>query len=68
MMAVAKKAVSKEWLDSLLADYRKPEDLIGECRHASTMGGHNGKAWNIYFRRAFHRQHNTGAVIGATGK
>jgi putative transposase len=30
MMAVAKKAVQKELLDSLLADYRKPEDLIGE--------------------------------------
>jgi putative transposase len=30
MMAVAKKAVPKELLDSLLADYRKPEDLIGE--------------------------------------
>jgi len=29
-MTVAKKAVPKEWLDSLLADYRKPEDLIGE--------------------------------------
>jgi len=29
-MAVAKKAVPKELLDSLLADYRKPEDLIGE--------------------------------------
>ena len=25
-MAVAKKAVPKELLDSLLADYRKPED------------------------------------------
>jgi putative transposase len=30
MMTVAKKAVPKELLDSLLADYRKPEDLIGE--------------------------------------
>jgi hypothetical protein len=30
MMAVAKNAVPKELLDSLLADYRKPEDLIGE--------------------------------------
>lgn len=29
-MAVAKKAAPKELLDSLLADYRKPEDLIGE--------------------------------------
>ncbi|QEL65268.1 hypothetical protein OTERR_17920 [Oryzomicrobium terrae] len=29
-MAVAKKAVPKELLDSLLAEYRKPEDLIGE--------------------------------------
>lgn len=29
-MAVAKKAVPKELLDSLLADYWKPEDLIGE--------------------------------------
>ena len=29
-MTVAKKAVPKESLDSLLADYRKPEDLIGE--------------------------------------
>lgn len=29
-MAVAKKAVPKELLDSLLADYRKPEGLIGE--------------------------------------
>lgn len=28
-MTVAKKAVPKELLDSLLADYRKPEDLIG---------------------------------------
>jgi putative transposase len=30
MMTVAKKAVPKDLLDSLLADYRKPEDLIGE--------------------------------------
>jgi putative transposase len=30
MMTVGKKAVPKELLDSLLADYRKPEDLIGE--------------------------------------
>ena len=29
-MTVEKKAVPKELLDSLLADYRKPEDLIGE--------------------------------------
>jgi len=29
-MAVAKKAVPKELLDSILADYRKTEDLIGE--------------------------------------
>ncbi|HQV47580.1 MAG TPA: IS256 family transposase, partial [Nitrospira sp.] len=29
-MTVAKRAVPKELLDSLLADYRKPEDLIGE--------------------------------------
>ena len=29
-MTVAKKAVPKELLDNLLADYRKPEDLIGE--------------------------------------
>ena len=29
-MTVEKKAVSKELLDGLLADYRKPEDLIGE--------------------------------------
>ena len=29
-MTVAKKAVSKDLLDSLLADYKKPEDLIGE--------------------------------------
>lgn len=29
-MAVTKEAVPKELLDSLLADYRKPEDLIGE--------------------------------------
>ena len=29
-MTVAKKVVPKELLDSLLADYRKPEDLIGE--------------------------------------
>lgn len=29
-MAVAKKVVPKELLDSLLAEYRKPEDLIGE--------------------------------------
>ena len=29
-MTVAKKAVPKELLDSLLADYRKPGDLIGE--------------------------------------
>ncbi len=29
-MTVTKKAVPKELLDSLLADYRKPEDLIGE--------------------------------------
>jgi len=25
-----KKAVTKDLIDSLLADYRKPEDLIGE--------------------------------------
>jgi putative transposase len=30
MMTVAKKGVPKELLGSLLADYRKPEDLIGE--------------------------------------
>ena len=29
-MTVAKRALPKELLDSLLADYRKPEDLIGE--------------------------------------
>ena len=29
-MTVAKKAVPKELLNSLLADYRQPEDLIGE--------------------------------------
>jgi len=29
-MTVGKRAVPKELLDSLLADYRKPEDLIGE--------------------------------------
>ena len=29
-MTVEKKTVPKELLDSLLADYRKPEDLIGE--------------------------------------
>ncbi len=29
-MTVGKKAVPRELLDSLLADYRKPEDLIGE--------------------------------------
>ena len=29
-MTVAKKAVPEELLNSLLADYRKPEDLIGE--------------------------------------
>ena len=29
-MTVEKKAVAKELLDGLLADYRKPEDLIGE--------------------------------------
>ena len=29
-MTVAKKAVPKELIASLLADYRKPEDLIGE--------------------------------------
>ena len=29
-MTVEKKAVTKELLDGLLADYRKPEDLIGE--------------------------------------
>ncbi len=29
-MTVAKRSVPKELLDSLLADYRKPEDLIGE--------------------------------------
>ena len=29
-MTVAKKAVPKELLDRLLADYQKPEDLIGE--------------------------------------
>ena len=29
-MTVEKKAVTKEMLDGLLADYRKPEDLIGD--------------------------------------
>ena len=29
-MTVPKKAVPKELVESLLADYRKPEDLIGE--------------------------------------
>lgn len=29
-MTVGKKAVPKVLLDSLLADYRKPEDWIGE--------------------------------------
>lgn len=29
-MTVEKKVVTKELLDGLLADYRKPEDLIGE--------------------------------------
>ena len=29
-MAIAEKAVSKELLDRLLADYRKPKSLIGE--------------------------------------
>ena len=29
-MTVAKREVSKEWVAGLLADYRKPEDLIGE--------------------------------------
>lgn len=29
-MTVEKKAVTKKLLDGLLADYRKPEDLIGE--------------------------------------
>ena len=29
-MAVVKKTVPRKLLDSLLADYRKPEDLIGE--------------------------------------
>lgn len=29
-MTVGKKVVPKELPDSLLADYRKPEDLIGE--------------------------------------
>lgn len=29
-MTVAKKAVPKDLLDSLLADYRKPEDVTGE--------------------------------------
>jgi hypothetical protein len=29
-MTVAKRVVPKELLDSLLAEYRKPEDLIGE--------------------------------------
>ncbi len=29
-MTVAKKAVPNELIDSLLADYKKPEDLIGE--------------------------------------
>ena len=30
MMTLGRKAVPKESVDSLLADYRKPEDLIGE--------------------------------------
>lgn len=29
-MTVGKNAVSKDLLESLLADYRKPEDLIGK--------------------------------------
>lgn len=31
-MAVGKKAAPKELLDCLLADYRKPEDLMGGIR------------------------------------
>lgn len=30
MTANSKKAVPKDLIDSLLADYKKPEDLIGE--------------------------------------
>ena len=30
MIANPKKAVPKDLIDSLLADYKKPEDLIGE--------------------------------------
>lgn len=30
MTVNAKKAVPKDLIDSLLADYKKPEDLIGE--------------------------------------
>ena len=30
MMTVKKKVVTKELMDGLLADYRKPEYLIGE--------------------------------------
>ena len=30
MTVNTKKAVTKELIDSLLADYKKPEDLIGE--------------------------------------
>jgi len=44
MMTVSKKAVPKELLDSLLADFRKPEDLIGEngCSSTHQVAGREG--------------------------
>jgi transposase-like protein len=46
MMTVKKKAVTKELLDDLLADYRKPEDLIGENEAVENPAGNtrNGKS------------------------
>jgi hypothetical protein len=45
-MTVAKKAVPKELLDNLLADYRKPEDLIGEnglLKQLTKLTGRDGR-------------------------
>ena len=45
-MTVEKKAVTTELLDDLLADYRKPEDLIGENEAVENPAGNtqNGRS------------------------
>ena len=53
-MTVGKKAVPKELLDSLLADYRKPEDLIHETDLALYFSKKNGRNQATRFDPAVH--------------